>query len=173
MSARGTNAALSATVLFVALFTFAAAWAQGLPAAPAESVGMSAQKLGRIAETFRKEIDQGKLPGAVFLVARKGKLVYSDAIGLQNKETGKPMPKPMVSVAAMTLVEDGRMQLTDPVSKFLPAMKNPQVSVAKSDAEFAKVMYTLVPADREMTVQDLLRHTAGLGYGELTQNAPV
>jgi CubicO group peptidase (beta-lactamase class C family) len=65
------------------------------------------------------------------------------------------------------------MQLTDPVSKFLPAMKNPQVSVAKTDAEFAKVMYTLVPADREMTVQDLLRHTAGLAYGELTQNAPV
>src|SRR5713226_9445018 len=162
MSARcSTTATLSAAVLSVTLFTFATAWAQGLPAAPAESVGMSAQKLGRIAETFRKEIDQGKLPGAVFLVARKGKLVYSDAIGLQNKEAGKPMPKdaifriysmtkPIVSVAAMMLVEYGRMQLTDPVSKFLPAMKNSQVSVAKTDAEFAKVMYTPVPADREM-----------------------
>jgi CubicO group peptidase (beta-lactamase class C family) len=83
------------------------------------------------------------------------------------------MTKPIVSVAAMMLVEDGRIQLTDPVSKFLPAMKNPQVSVAKTDAEFAKVMYTLVPTDREMTVQDLLRHTAGLAYGELTQNTPV
>jgi len=186
MSARRiTTPARSATVLCVAaLFSFATTWAQGLPAAPAESVGMSAPKLGRIAETFRKEIDQGKLPGAVFLVARKGKLVYSDAIGLQNKETGKPMPKdaifriysmtkPIVSVAAMMLVEDGRMQLTDPVSKFLPSMKNPQVSAARADGEFAKVTYTLVPADREMTVQDLLRHTAGLAYGELTQNAPV
>jgi len=68
---RIANAALSAAILSVAaLLTFAAAWAQGLPAASAESVGMSAQKLGRIAENFRKEIDQGKLPGAVFLVAR-------------------------------------------------------------------------------------------------------
>src|SRR5882762_547461 len=149
MSARRTNAALSATVLFVALLTFAAAWPQGLPAAPAESVGMSAQKLGRIAETFRKEIDQGRLPGAVFLVARKGKLVYSDAIGLQIKETGKPMPK-------------------DAIFRIY-SMTKPIVSVAA----FAKVMYTLVPADREMTVQDLLRHTAGLAYGELTQNTPV
>ena len=179
-SRRAAAAILSAATLFAS----AAAWAQGLPAAPADSVGMSAQKLARIAETFRKDIDQGKLPGAVFLVARKGRLVYSDAIGLQNKATGKPMPKdaifriysmtkPIVSVAAMMLVEDGRMQLTDPVSKFLPAIKNQQVSAAKADAEFAKVTYTLVPADREMTVQDLLRHTAGLAYGELTQNAPV
>jgi len=179
-SRRAAAAILSAATLFAS----AAAWAQGLPAAPADSVGMSAQKLARIAETFRKEIDQGKLPGAVFLVARKGRLVYSDAIGLQNKATGKPMPKdaifriysmtkPIVSVAAMMLVEDGKMQLTDPVSKFLPVMKNQQVSAAKADAEFAKVTYTLVPADREMTVQDLLRHTAGLAYGELTQNAPV
>ncbi len=182
---RITTPALAATILCVAtLLSLAPTGAQGLPAAPAESVGMSAQKLGRIAEVFRKEIDQGKLPGAVFLVARKGKLVYSDAIGLQNKETGKPMPKdaifriysmtkPIVSVAAMMLVEDGRMQLTDPVSRFLPAMKSLQVSVAKIDSEFARVTYTLVPADREMTVQDLLRHTAGLAYGELTQNATV
>ena len=184
-SRRAAAAVFTAAILSAAaLFASAGAWAQGLPAAPADSVGMSAQKLARITETFRKDIDQGKLPGAVFLVARKGKLVYSDAIGLQNKATGKPMPKdaifriysmtkPIVSVAAMMLVEDGRMQLTDPVSKFLPVMKNQQVSAAKADAEFAKVTYTLVPADREMTVQDLLRHTAGLAYGELTQNAPV
>ena len=184
-SRRATAAVFTAAILSAAaLFASAAAWAQGMPAAPADSVGMSAQKLARIAETFRKDIDQGKLPGAVFLVARKGRLVYSDAIGLQNKATGKPMQKdaifriysmtkPIVSVAAMMLVEDGRMQLTDPVSKFLPVMKIQQVSVAKADAEFTKITYTLVPADREMSVQDLLRHTAGLAYGELTQNAPV
>lgn len=165
------------------------AWAcavrgQGLPAAPAPSVGMSAQKLDRIAATFRQELDAGKLPGAVMLVARKGKLVYSEAIGMQDKAAGKPMSKdslfriysmtkPLVSVAAMMLVEDGRVQLTDPVSKFLPAMKGMTVSVAKADAEFARVTYGLVPAEREMTVQDLLRHTAGLAYGEITQNAPV
>jgi CubicO group peptidase (beta-lactamase class C family) len=83
------------------------------------------------------------------------------------------MTKPLVSVAAMMLVEDGRMQLTDPVSKFLPAMKNMQVSVARVDAEFAKTTYALVPAEREITVQDLLRHTAGLAYANLTQNKAV
>ncbi len=181
MGAKHLSAILSA---FIALAFACAAFAQGLPAASPESVGMSAPKLARIGEAFKKEIDAGKLPGAVFLVARKGKLVYSEALGFQDKDAGKPiakdsifriysMTKPIVSVAAMMLVEEGRMQLTDPVSKFLPAMKGMSVSVAKSDAEFARVTYTLVPADREMTVQDLLRHTAGLAYGEITQNMPV
>ncbi|MEO8158579.1 MAG: serine hydrolase domain-containing protein [Betaproteobacteria bacterium] len=170
--------------LLIALMSALACAAQSLPAATPESVGMSAQRLARIDDAFRKEIDAGKLPGAVVLVARKGKLVYADAIGFQDKEAGKPMArdsifriysmtKPLVSVAAMMLVEDGRMQLTDPVSKFLPAMKSLNVSVAKADAEFARITYSQVPADREMTVQDLLRHTAGLAYGEITQNAPV
>jgi CubicO group peptidase (beta-lactamase class C family) len=177
---------LSAVLTFVAatLLCSVAAFAQGLPAATPESVGMSGPKLARIGEAFKKEIDQGKLPGAVFLVARKGKLVYSEAIGFQDKDAGKPiakdsifriysMTKPIVSVAAMMLVEEGKIQLTDPVSKYLPAMKAMMVSAAKADAEFARVTYTQVPADREMTVQDLLRHTAGLAYGEITQNAPV
>jgi CubicO group peptidase (beta-lactamase class C family) len=83
------------------------------------------------------------------------------------------MTKPLVSVGAMMLIEDGKMQLNDPVSKFLPAMKTLQVSVAKVDAEFAKASYTMLPADREMTVQDLLRHTSGLVYANLTQNNAV
>ena len=83
------------------------------------------------------------------------------------------MTKPIVSVATMMLVEEGRIQLTDPVSKYLPAMKPLTVSAAKADAEFARITYAQVPVDREMTVQDLLRHTAGLAYGEITQNAPV
>ena len=83
------------------------------------------------------------------------------------------MTKPIVSVAAMLLVEDGKMELTDPVSKFLPPFKNLQVSVARTDAEFAKVTYANVPTEREMTVQDLLRHTAGLTYGEITANSAV
>jgi CubicO group peptidase (beta-lactamase class C family) len=83
------------------------------------------------------------------------------------------MTKPLVSVGAMMLVEDGKMELTDPVSKFLPAFKEQQVSVARVDGEFARVTYASVPADREMTVQDLLRHTSGLAYGEGSQNVPV
>jgi CubicO group peptidase (beta-lactamase class C family) len=159
---------------------------EGIPLeqAPAEQVGMSTKKLERIREALTREIDQGKLPGTVVMVARKGKLVYADAVGAQDKNTGKPMAldsvfriysmtKPMVSVGAMMLVEEGKVQLTDPVSKFLPAFKGQRVSVARADAEFARVTYTTVAAEREMTVQDLLRHTSGLAYGEITQNAPV
>ena len=166
------------------IFSTAVLRAQGLPTAEPESVGMSAQRLSAISAAFQKEIDKENLPGVVILVARKGRLVYSDAIGFQNKATGKPlsrdaifrlysMTKPLVSVAAMMLVEDGKMELNDAVSKFLPAMKGMQVSVARPDAEFARTNYTLVPADREMTVQDLLRHTSGVAYANLTQNKAV
>src|SRR3954469_21832128 len=142
MNAKRISVAVS---LVVALWTALTALAQGLPAATPESVGMSGQRLARIGEAFRKEIDQGKLPGAVVLVARKGKLVYSEAVGFQDKEAGKPiakdsifriysMTKPLVSIAAMMLVEEGRIQLTDPVSKYLPAMKTLNVSIAKADS---------------------------------------
>jgi len=155
-----------------------------LAQAPADQVGMSAKKLERLREALKGEIDQGKLPGTVLMVARKGKLAYADAVGFQEKNAGKAMAldsvfriysmtKPLVSVAAMMLVEDGKVQLTDPVSKFLPAFKGQRVSVARADAEFARITYTNVAAEREMTVQDLLRHTAGLAYGEITQNAPI
>ena len=159
---------------------------EGAPLAPvpAGQIGMSADKLERIRDVLKGEIDQGKLPGTVVMVARKGKLAYADAIGLQDKAAGKAMAldsvfriysmtKPLVSVAAMMLVEDGKLQLTDPVSKFLPAFKGQRVSVARADAEFARLTYTNVVAEREMTVQDLLRHTSGLAYGEITQNAPI
>ena len=171
-------------VLAVTTFCSAALQAQGLPTATPESVGMSSPRLGRISETFRQHVEKGNLPGVVVMVARKGRLVYSEAVGFQNKESGKAlskdaifriysMTKPLVSVAAMMLVEDGRMQLNDPVSKFLPAVKGLQVSSAKADAQFARITYALIPAEREITVQDLLRHTSGLGYANLTQNAPV
>src|SRR5262249_18796969 len=117
-------------------------------------------------------------------VPGKGRLLDPDTTGSQDKEEGKQrapnpifpiysMTKPLVTVAAMMLVEDGKIELTDPVSKFLPAFKHQQVSVARADGEFARVTYVNVPADREMTVQDLLRHSAGLAYGEITTNAPV
>jgi CubicO group peptidase (beta-lactamase class C family) len=158
--------------------------AEGLPAAAPETVGMSAQRLGQISAVFKREIEQGNLPGVVVMVARKGRLVYSDAIGFQDSQAGKPMPKdaifriysmtkPLVSVAAMMLVEEGKIELTDPVAKFLPALKQMQVSVPHADPVLARMTYTLVPAERDMTVQDLLRHTSGLVYGHTTQNAPV
>lgn len=172
-------------LFFVTTFGYATfSGAQALPTATPESVGLSAQRLQNISKIFRKHIDQGTLPGVTFMVARNGKLAYSDAIGARNVAKRQPMTsdtifriysmtKPLVSVAAMMLVEDGAIQLTDPVSKFLPSLKNRQVSVARVDAEFAKTSYTLVASQREMTVQDLLRHTAGLIYGEISSNKPV
>jgi CubicO group peptidase (beta-lactamase class C family) len=155
-----------------------------LPQAPAEQVGMSKERLDRIHAALKQEVDQGKLPGTVVMVARRGKLVFAEALGFQDKAEGKPMAldsafriysmtKPLAAVGAMMLVEEGKIQLTDPVSKFLPAFKGQQVSVARPDGEFARITYTTVPADREMTVHDLFRHTAGLAYGEITSNAPV
>jgi len=167
-----------------ACFAVVHVWAQALPAAKPEDVGMSSQRLGRLSAVLKEEVDKGQLAGAVVMVARKGKLVYADAVGFQDKTAGTPMSrdaifriysmtKPLVSVALMQLVEEGRVQLTDPVSKFLPAWKGQQVSVATTDPAAARITYTLVPAAREATIQDLLRHTAGLAYGEITQNAPV
>ncbi len=178
-----------ATMLRLSFFLAAtllvhAAGAQSLQTATPEQVGFSTERLAKITQVFKQEVDQGKLPGAVLMIARKNRLVYSESIGFQNKEAATAMSKdaifriysmtkPMVSVAAMLLVEDGKLQLNDPVSKHLPAMKGMQVSVAKADAEFARYTYSTVTADREMTVYDLLRHTAGLGYGELTANPSV
>jgi CubicO group peptidase (beta-lactamase class C family) len=156
---------------------------QPLATAAPEQVGMSAERLGRITTVLKKEIADGKLPGAVVMVARKGRIVYSDAIGFQDKGANTPMTsdaifriysmtKPLASVAAMTLVEDGIIQLTDPIAKFLPAFKDMQVSVASTGAD-GKATYTNVPAGRPIIVQDLLRHSAGLAYAEITKNEPV
>jgi len=178
---------IRAALVGALILTASEAWSQenfGLPRVPPEQVGMSKQRLDRIHDVLRQEVDQGKLPGTVVLVARRGKLAYADVIGFQNKDEGKPMAfdsifriasltKPLVSVAAMMLVEEGRIQLTDPVSKFFPAFKGQQVSVVRSDGEPGRTSYALVPADGEMTVQDLLRHTSGLAYREITLNAQV
>jgi CubicO group peptidase (beta-lactamase class C family) len=118
------------------------------------------------------------------MVARDGKLAYSDTVGFRDPVKREAMTldtifriysmsKPIVSVAAMMLVEDGVMQLTDPVSKFIPALKDVKVSIASIDENSGKTTYTLQALKRQMTVQDLLRHTAGLAYGEITTNAQV
>ncbi len=141
----------------------------------AEQVGMSSARLAKIKQALNKEIADKKLPGAVVMVARRGKIVYQNTFGVQTPErSDKPMPvdaifriysmtKPLMSVGLMTLVEDGRVQLTDPVSKFLPAFKDMKVATATGE----------VATDRQMTIQDLMRHTAGLPYGEITKNEKV
>lgn len=159
-------------------------FAQALPTANPESVGMSGERLEKITSALNQEVADKKLPGAVVMVARKGKLVYSKSFGSLNNAASSPMQtdsifriysmtKPLVSTALMMLVEDGKVQLTDPVSKFLPSFKNPMVSVPSFDPVFTGTTYKLIPANREPSIQDLLRHTSGLAYGELTKNTLV
>ena len=177
---RRTAGALLCVVVLAAAST---AWAQALAPAAPEEVGLSAQRLERVGQVFRQEIDQGKLPGVVLAIARNGRLAYLESFGFRDKAAGAPMPKdaifriysmtkPLASVAATMLMEEGRLQLTDPVSKWLPEFATLQVSEMRTDP-WGKVTYALVPAARQPTVQDLLRHTAGLAYGELTGNAAV
>ena len=162
----------------------AAVIAQPLPTATPESVGMSKQRLDKITSTFNQEVAEGRLPGAVVMVARNGKLVYSQVFGKLNNASGGDMKsdsvfriysmtKPLVSTALMMLVEDGRVQLTEPVSKYLPSFKNPMVSVPVLDPVSQATTFKLVAANREATIQDLLRHTSGIAYGELTKNPLV
>jgi CubicO group peptidase (beta-lactamase class C family) len=176
----------SAVAFLVAGFGSALAFTGPLlpKASSPEKVGLSSERLARIDRVIGKEIADKRLPGAVILIARKGKLAYTYVSGLQDPVKGTPMTgdsmfrifsmtKPMVTVAALSLMEEGAIELTDPVSKFLPALKKMQVSVAQRDAATGAVTYKLVPADREITIHDLLRHTSGLTYGERTSNPLV
>ncbi|HEV8439206.1 MAG TPA: serine hydrolase domain-containing protein [Methylomirabilota bacterium] len=158
--------------------------ADALPPATPEEVGLSGQRLARVTEVVKGEIAKGRYPGAVALVARRGKIVYFEALGQRDPQAGAPMTKdaifrlysmtkPFVSVATMMLVEDGRVLLNDPVSKYIPKLAKLQVSVPRLDAQSGKVTYVLVPAEREMTIHDLLRHTSGLVYGVFTSHAGV
>jgi len=151
--------------------------AQGLPRAKTpEEVGLSSERLRRITETFKAEIDKGTMPGAVLLVARRGKVAHFEALGQRDPQANEAMSadaifrlasmtKPFVSVAAMILVEEGRLVLADPVSRYLPEMKDLKVGVDQRDGD-GQTRLVLESARREMTVQDLLRHTSGLTYGQ-------
>ena len=160
-----------------------AIYAQVLPISKPEAVGMSSARLNMFKQTMQAEVDKGNIPGMVIMVSRKGKLVYSEVVGYQDKDAGIPlkkdsifriysMTKPLVSVAAMILAEDGKMTLSDPISKYLPEFADMKVSVATKDAS-GNTGYTLVPAERPITVIDLLRHTSGIGYAEITKNPVI
>ena len=157
--------------------------AQALPSSTPESVGMSSARLNVFKQAMQVEVDKGNIPGMVIMVSRKGKLVYSEVVGYQDKDAGIPlkkdsifriysMTKPLVSVAAMILAEDGKLTLSDPVSKHLSEFADMKVSVATKDAS-GNTSYTVVPAERPITVIDLLRHTSGIGYAEITKNPVI
>ena len=160
------------------LLAVGVAQAQSLQVVKAEQVGLSSERLGRITTVLRNDVEKGLYPGAILLVARHGKIAWFEAVGVRDPETKAPMTrdtifriysmtKPITSVAAMMLVEDGKIALGDPVSKYIPAFGSVKVAVEKGEAGAVE----LVPAARPMTIHDLLRHTAGLTYGFFGQGA--
>lgn len=163
-----------AALLLLPLLTAAEPIApSNLPRAKPEEVGMSSERLQRIDTTLQRYIDEGQVAGAVALVARKGNVVYLQARGMMDVDAKRPMTtdvifrmasstKPVTAVAIMMLMEEGKVRLSDPVSRFIPAFKDMKVAVPKEDK---KDEIVLVPAKRQITIQDLLTHTSGLGSG--------
>jgi CubicO group peptidase (beta-lactamase class C family) len=163
--------------LLVIMAVGAPALAQGLPkASRPEDVGLSSERLKRLTAAFQEDVEKGKIPGAVILIARHGKIGYFVSVGFLDREKQLPMrrdaifriasmTKPIVSVAAMTLVEQGKLQLGDPVSVYLPELKNVRVGVERKTEGSDTPELALETPRREMTIQDLFRHTSGLTYG--------
>jgi CubicO group peptidase (beta-lactamase class C family) len=148
-----------------------------LPRATPEDIGLSTAGLARLGRVMQDEVQRGRVPGAVALIARRGQLAYYESFGQRDPASGAPMArdsifriysmtKPIVSVAAMMLWEQGRFLLSDPAAKFLPEFGAVKVAVAQG----AEPGHT--EPDRPITVQDLLRHTSGLTY-EFRGNGPV
>jgi CubicO group peptidase (beta-lactamase class C family) len=164
------------TLLVIAAIA-APALAQDLPkTGRPEDVGLSSDRLKRLTSTFQGDVENGKIPGAVILIAREGKVAYFETIGFQDREKQltmrrdaifriASMTKPIVSVAVMMLVEEGRIQLQDPVSVYLPELKDLKVGVERKAEGGDKPELALETPKREMTIHDLLRHTSGLTYG--------
>ncbi len=147
------------------------------PVAQPEQLGFSSARLQRLTDAYQGYVDRGELPGAVLLIARGGKIAYLRAIGYQDREKQTPMKtdtifrlasmtKPIVSVAVMMLAEEGKIDLAAPVSNYIPEFAELKVGVETVDPATGKPTLTLVPQERPMIVQDLLRHTAGLVYGQ-------
>lgn len=138
-----------------------------------ETVGLCADRLERIAAHFNRYVDVGKIPGYIVLIARRGRAVYRHCYGLRDVDAGLPieddtifriysMTKPITSVGVMLLYERGLLQLDDPASEFIPGFERLEV-FESGDAE----SYLTVPAERELTIRNLLTHTSGLTYGHL------
>lgn len=162
--------------------------AASLPTARPEEVGFSTERLQRIHEMVLRRVEAKEISGAVTLVARRGRVVEYEAVGQADIEAKRPMTKetlfrlassskPVTAVAVLMLMEEGRLKLTDPVSKYIPEFKNPRVMVEAerspepmTDHPSAVPKTYTVPADREITIIDLLTHTSGLASGGITNS---
>ena len=155
---------ISLLLFFITTFAFG----QGLPMTVPEKVGVSAERLGRIRPVMKGYVDKGQVSGFLTVVARHGKIVHFETIGMRDVENSKPiepdtifriysMSKPITSVAVMMLYEEGHFQLTTPVSKFIPEFENMKV--------YNEDQTEVLDAKKKITVKHLLMHTAGLTYG--------
>jgi len=141
----------------------------------ADDLGFAPDRMPRIREAVQKHVDAGEVSGVVTLVARRGKIAHFEAYGLQDLESKKPMPKdgifrlasmskPITAAAVMMMIEEGKVRLTDPVSRFMPEFKGAKVAVAKPGA---RTEFDVVSANRDITIRDLLTHGSGLMSGGL------
>jgi CubicO group peptidase (beta-lactamase class C family) len=141
-----------------------------------EEVGLSSERLERLAQVTQAHVETGRLPGAVILLARYGKIAYFTSFGFRDRANEAPMTtdaifriysmtKPITSVAVMMLHEEGKLQLYDPVSLYLPELTKLKVGVEITDLGTGQKTFETVQAQRDITIQDLLRHTSGFTYG--------
>jgi CubicO group peptidase (beta-lactamase class C family) len=188
---------LSSMLLFILLFAISSmVSAATMPTAKPEEVGLSSERLQRIHELMQRNIDAGNFAGAVTLVARNGRIAHFEAHGMMDLDAKKPMAKdaifrimsmtkPMVGVSVLMMLEEGKVRLNDPASKFIPELKDLKVAVplpSPPASPFAPPSQTppeprfyTMPADREITIRDLLTHTSGLVSGpiSMSQNEKV
>jgi CubicO group peptidase (beta-lactamase class C family) len=177
-------------VLLLLLGMSSSVFAGSVPAAKPEEVGLSSERLQRIHETIQHYMNSGNFTGAVTLVARRGRIAHFEAQGLMDLDSKKAMAKdgifrimsmtkPVVGVSVLMLMEEGKIRLNDPVSKFLPQFKDMKVAVRMSDPPpsfmappappSSEPRYFTIPAEREITIRDLLTHTSGLVSGPISE----
>ena len=185
-----TRFAMNPRILVLLVVTMLA-WpaAAAAPTARPEEVGLSAERLKRVSELMARHVQARNFAGAVTLVARRGRVAHLEAHGLMDLESKKPMPtdgifrimsmtKPVIGVAVLMMMEEGKVRLNDPISRFIPEYKDLKVAVpqgggapaGRGGGAPAAPRFYAVPADREITVRDVLTHTSGLVSGTISNS---
>ena len=175
----------------LSIFALAVGWAGCVPAdsgstafgaalgdVPPEEVGVSSDRLARLDDAMQSLVTEGRLAGISYSLARHGEVVHSRQLGMRDLEAGDPMPedaifriysmtKPITGVGLMTLYEEGRFRLSDPVARYIPELANLQVVAGRGPNGLI-----LEDADHPITIRELMTHTAGFAYG-LGTSTPI